>query len=184
MLIALTGAQRSGKSTVASILERKFKFKRHFFAKPLKEMLKNLGVNEQQLYGYLKNEPIPYLGGLSSRQLMQSLGTDWGRDLVSKDMWVNVWNQTYPKESNVVCEDLRFPNEYKIIKEKKGHVIEIRNNRVSNHNSHISERYKFKADEILYNNSSIKDLEKSVEELLYLFNYSNILFTIKHILFH
>jgi hypothetical protein len=46
---------------------------------------------------------------------MQTLGTEWGRDLIGPDFWVGIWEakvrQLLRGGVNVVADDCRFPNE-------------------------------------------------------------------------
>ena len=111
MRIALCGPAGAGKSTVAAFLEREAGCTRHRFAKPLKDMLRAIGLTEREIEGDLKEVPCPALMGRTPRHALVTLGTEWGRDLIHPDLWVNAWHRTLPA-GNVVTEDLRFRNEW------------------------------------------------------------------------
>ena len=125
-LIALySEVPQSGKSTAAEVLEKQFGCVPVKFAGPLKAMLRELlswggydsSLVTSMLEGHLKEVTIPGAFGLKTpRQLMRSLGTEWGRDTVSSDIWLTLWKQkvgTLLGEGyNVVTDDMRFLNEY------------------------------------------------------------------------
>ena len=96
MIIGLTGLAGSGETTVARHLMGMHGFVRHRMAEPLKSMLKALGLTEQQIDGDLKEVPCELLGGKTPRHAMQTLGTEWGRDLISQNLWVKAWCDSLP----------------------------------------------------------------------------------------
>ena len=127
-LIAFTGAKRSGKSTASRALPKRFLA--YSFASPIRSMLKVLGVPTENLdIPELKEEPIPGFGGRSARQLMQTLGTDWGRDLVSPTIWLDIARKDIGRSiligQSVVIDDLRFDNEARLIHELGGIVVGV-----------------------------------------------------------
>jgi hypothetical protein len=83
ILIGLHGKAHAGKDTVGQMLVG-YGLDRVAFADPIKRMLiEGLGLTAEHFDSPLKEEPIPWLGK-SPRQLMQTLGTEWGRDLVNR----------------------------------------------------------------------------------------------------
>lgn len=98
----------------------------HPFAAPLKKMLEALGVPAKNLYGTPaeKAEPLALLGGKSARDAMKSLGTEWGRELIATNIWVNAWVLDRPA-GHVIADDVRFSNETDEIKKSQGRVIKI-----------------------------------------------------------
>lgn len=123
-LIALySSVPQCGKSEVAKVLcEHGFEATK--FANPLKNMIRSLlrdfGYSEneitERLEGSLKEEPIPETGGRSARYLMRTLGTEWGRQMVSDSLWVDrtlmIVEKTLKLDQKLVVDDMRFPNEY------------------------------------------------------------------------
>ena len=110
MIVAIFGYKGSGKSAVAKRFEL-HNFMRRPIAAPLKEMLKAMGLTKEQLWGSEKEKPSLLLGGKTARHAMQTLGTEWGRNMIHPDVWVRAWANTTPLDRNVVVDDLRFPNE-------------------------------------------------------------------------
>lgn len=116
-LIGLIGRKGSGKDTAAlTLLGRGYQNVK--FAGALKDMLRTFlayqGLDpetvERMVEGDLKEVPTPYLCGQTPRHAMQTLGTEWGRDLIASDVWVtSAINRTSGKPS--VLTDVRFPNE-------------------------------------------------------------------------
>jgi hypothetical protein len=121
-LIGLCGAAGSGKSTVANILERQG-YVRLRFAGPLKAMLQALlteaGMTAAEaarhIDGDLKEAPLDVLGGKTMRHAMQTLGKEWGRDLIHSEVWVRLTmagaERLLAEGKRVVIDDVRFPNE-------------------------------------------------------------------------
>jgi hypothetical protein len=142
VIIAVIGPKESGKSTIANMLVNEYGFGRHAFADPLKKMLMvGFGLSYEQVQGDQKETPTDKLCGRSPRHAMQTLGTEWGRQLVHPDIWLTAWINTMP-EGNVVCEDLRFPNEHAAITGNfKGIVVSIKRPGCEYDTSHESEAH-------------------------------------------
>lgn len=116
-LIGLLGRKGSGKDTAAlTLLEQGYQNVK--FAGALKEMIRSLlayqGLDgetiERMVEGDLKEVATDYLAGATPRFAMQTVGTEWGRDLIASDLWV----RTAIKKAGVaktVITDVRFPNE-------------------------------------------------------------------------
>lgn len=122
LVIGLAGRAGSGKSYLASILAGGGYF-RHSFAAPLKAALIAMGMSKKLLND--KTTPSPFFNGKTSRYAMQTLGTEWGRNLIGPDFWVNAWGETLPKATRVVCDDVRFPNEVEAIRQLGGLILWI-----------------------------------------------------------
>ena len=168
-IIALAGRKHSGKSMVARYLETKG-YHRASFAAPIKSMLRTLGVPFDALYGTdeQKNEIIP-LFGKSGRHMMQSLGSEWGRDLVGQDTWVKLF---FSEERQYPCalEDARFPNEIEAIRQHKGTVIGIRRpNSAAVTDHHISEvgAYDLDVDHWIANDGTPEELFAKVDTIIH-----------------
>ncbi|MEM8575509.1 MAG: deoxynucleotide monophosphate kinase [Pseudomonadota bacterium] len=125
MIIGLTGRAGSGKSECAHFLQRRYGLEICKFAAPLKSMLYALGLNAREIEGDLKQEPCNLLGGKTPRHAMQTLGTEWGRDLIDSDLWTNAWLRGLPSDRSAVADDVRFPNEAALVRRLGGKVIEI-----------------------------------------------------------
>lgn len=127
ILIGLTGKAGSGKSTLANMLVTQYGFTKLAFADPLKEMLRVLlrayGMDEDMaerfINGDLKEAHCPALG-TSSRYAQQELGTEWGRDRISPNLWVNILVARMDRmraqgAMRFVIDDVRMENEARMV---------------------------------------------------------------------
>lgn len=114
-VIALCGDAGSGKTTAADYLVEHYGYRRVKFADPLKNMLRAMGLTERQIEGDQKEIAQDALCGRSPRHLMQTLGTEWGRDCIGKNLWINLWcervNFLLSDGESVIVDDMRFSNE-------------------------------------------------------------------------
>ena len=134
-IIGFSGLKYAGKDTAGSaFVERGWRLMK--FAEPMKIMLAELleyrGAPRDEitamLEGDLKEVPTPYLDGRTPRHALQSIGTEWGRVLMFKEIWTNSlvdrvksWGGT----PCVVITDVRFHNEATAIKALGGQVFRI-----------------------------------------------------------
>lgn len=133
-LIAFTGPAGCGKDTAARHLERNHGFVSVSFAHSMKHGLKEMmGLTEAHVNGHLKEAVIPELGK-SPRQMLQTLGTDWGRKMIDLDIWIypvaRAWedlkaNTDDTFHSGMVISDLRFENEARWVRDQGGTVIHL-----------------------------------------------------------
>jgi hypothetical protein len=125
VIIGLVGFKGSGKTTVAQELMQNWEFHSRAFADPIREMLSALGVPYHLMDGPQKEEPQAILGGKSPRWAMQTLGTEWGRQLIYHDLWINLWWQRSQGLPRVVVPDVRFPNEVEQVHKRGGKIWRI-----------------------------------------------------------
>ncbi len=169
MLIGLAGKARTGKDTAANLLIRERGYSQVSFAKPLKEMLAvGFGLNDAQLNGDEKETVLPWLGK-SPRQLQQTLGTEWGRELVDQNVWSMLAKRAIDRLRDqgckgVVISDLRFENEAASIREWCGAVIHIQRDITGTHFEHVSEAgiEMRSGDFTIQNTGSVSDYETAV----------------------
>jgi len=142
-LIALTGYAGSGKSTVARHLVEAHGFTLVKFAGPLKAMMRCLGLGDREIEGDLKEQSHPVLCGKSPRHAMQTLGTEWGRETIGSQLWVNVAVEStlaaLDSGGSVVIDDCRFENECAAVRGLSGEVVQITRPGVGRVNEHPSE---------------------------------------------
>jgi hypothetical protein len=108
--------------------------------------------------------------GVSARWMMQSFGTEWGRNLVNNRIWLDMMSRrllTARKEGKpVVIDDVRFDNEAELILHQKGIVIKLERGDAPT-DSHTSEMGV--SDEfvtiVIENEGSVTDLYTSTEEI-------------------
>jgi hypothetical protein len=144
-VIGLAGAARSGKDTAAEwFIEQNYK--RYSFATPLKAGLRvMLGLEFDHTDGDLKEcalEPF----GVSPRRMMQTIGTEWGRDLIHSDIWLlraeqitEEWRANDPDLKGVIISDVRFENESAWVREQGGLVVHLTRPGIDAVEAHASE---------------------------------------------
>lgn len=169
ILIGICGLKGSGKSELAKRLEVMLPAQRVRFAGPLKDMLRALGLDEDEIEGHLKEAPCDKLCGKTPRHAMLTLGTEWGREMIGQDVWLDAWRRnamTWLRGGhNVITEDLRFPNEHEAVMKAGGIVLRIKRPGMLA-GEHESERHalKFSAHIECYNDGDLDDLASWVEE--------------------
>lgn len=184
MIIAFSGRIGSGKSELAKICQNKG-FEKLYFALPLKQLVANLIhvdiedinplKNVEKKYKFTKKDYI-YLANETNipfetirdemknvklntvRQLLQFIGTDIIRKY-NPNWHVNKIKTMIDKDKNYVFDDVRFPNELKLIKELGGDcwfIIRPIINNVSNHISEISLTWKDFDDKVIINDGNLE----------------------------
>lgn len=158
-VIGITGLKRSGKSTLATILGDTHI--RMSFARPLKRMLKAMGLTDDELED--KETVLPRFGK-TPRFLLQTLGTEWGRKMVEQNIWLNIAREEATKYLSVgqrVCfDDVRFDNEANLIHQLGGEVWHIKRGPQENTDGHVSEKgvAAHFIHRVVYNSGSCEDL--------------------------
>jgi hypothetical protein len=63
----------------------------------------------------------------SIRHMMRTLGTEWGRNCIRENFWVDIAEERIKRScaSIVVFDDMRFPNEYEMLKKHGARFIKI-----------------------------------------------------------
>lgn len=138
MLIGLAGTGGVGKTTTARTIERIAPtWFRVAIGDPLRMMLaayyKSADLDEieidRRLDGDLKRTPDPLLGGRTPTHALQTLGTEWGRQTIHPDLWVDLWTvrarRWLDKGFGVIQDSVRFRNEGERIHELGGLVVRL-----------------------------------------------------------
>lgn len=130
MLIGLTGPAGSGKDTIAAHLVEEHDFRALSFAAPLRAMLQaGFDLDPAHFNGAAKERPVSWIGK-SPRQLMQTLGTEWGRAHVADDIWLRIAQRRIALAGGTraldwVISDVRFDNEAGFIHRLGGQVWRV-----------------------------------------------------------
>ena len=132
-IIGLYGAQGSGKTTLAEavvnspILSNDKKWRRRSLAQPIRDMLSVL-VNPHHLTPTADKGATPReLQGKTVRETMQLLGTEWGRHLIGKDIWLDALIRWAVANNckRIIIDDLRMQNEFDFIKKAGGLIVKV-----------------------------------------------------------
>ncbi len=142
-IIIPIGPPLSGKSTFAKHLPGNPKVLS--FAEPIYRMLGEV-VGHTKI-NYLrdtnhKEAGLSELGGVSLRYALQTLGTDWGRNMIWPDIWVDRLFREAEAFDVVVIDDLRFPNEYREAKERGGVFVSMKYEASAPQGEHLHESEK------------------------------------------
>ena len=167
-------APQSGKTAVANMLAQEG-FRLFSFASPLKRMacefLVNLGYREDEATKLVwtdKSFVVPEVG-CSVRWILQTLGTEWGRDRISPDLWVRCWEAQASRHDRVIADDVRFLNEAKAVKAMGGQMWKVVRPNAVHDGSHVSEGGLDDwdgFDAVIQNDGSLSDLRAKVLALL------------------
>ena len=166
-LIGIMGLARVGKDTATAHLCDTYGMESYVFVDPIKSML--TGVFGDLFRDGDREAPIDWLGK-SPRQLMQTLGTEWGREIVHPDLWVLVADQMWKKYqeigwgAGVVLSDVRFRNEAEWVLAQGGLLISLSREGVAAVATHVSEQnIPFDlANVSLENNGTVEELAAAV----------------------
>lgn len=168
-VVAFTGQAGAGKSTATRYLVENHGYTLVKFAGPLKDMCRAVGLSDRHIEGDLKEEPCDMLCGKSPRDFMQLLGSEFGRDMIGKFFWVELWHNRASLVVNnggrVVVDDCRFPNEAAAVRKLGGDVYMIAG-RGGIPGEHESERGAGEADLVIANDGPVARLHGKVEEAL------------------
>lgn len=173
-VIALCGAAGCGKDTAGHHLKNHLGFGLLKFAGPLKAGLCAMfGWSPELLEnGEWRERVLPDIGK-SPRQLMQTLGTDWGRALVHPDLWRLLARQRINEAAamglpGVVFTDCRFVNEAQLVKEFDGSVIQVVRQAAKPIASHVSEAGIPAAlvDAVVFNDESLESFYASIRSIV------------------
>ena len=139
-------------------------------ASPIKDMLRSVGLREDQVEGTGKEIPCQLLCDKTPRYAMQTLGTEWGRNIIGENIWVNLWSNKVQEltsmNQNVVADDVRFINEVNIIRGLGGKIIRIHRPNSNAKPMHDSEKQEFLADFTINNNGTVEDVLKHIPVFL------------------
>lgn len=124
ILIGITGKAGAGKDSIGDVLYQDHHFARTSFAAPIKEAICVMLDEPMSKWNdrVWKETVIPSLG-VTPRYMAQTLGTEWGRYLINKDIWLNL-AMAKAKTINLVITDVRFENEAAAVR-KAGTLVHV-----------------------------------------------------------
>lgn len=170
-----------GKTTViAAYLAHEYAHEIVSFANPVKDIvdafLEKVGVEPEMIRKYRtlsKEFVIPQLG-VSYRHLAQTLSTEWGRQCIYPNVWVDATSSTIKNlrktgATAFVIDDLRFPNEYHALRASGFQLWKVIRD-VDGNATHASDSaledpgYNF--DRIITNNGSKEDVYAQINQAM------------------
>lgn len=169
-VVGIAGKARTGKDTIAALLlELGTASYRYAFADPIRAMLQaglriDMDADDWQVR---KERTVAWLG-VTPRRLMQTLGTEWGRQLINPDIWVNEaqlqWMERGP---GMAISDVRFDNEADWIRRIGGKIVHVRRHAAPLAEAHSSEDgiTVAPADILLDNSGTVAELRARLIEL-------------------
>lgn len=132
MLVGLVGASGAGKTSIAETLQRQEGFYRLHMGQPIKDMLSAFGLSDLELHGppEVRAQGSAKLAGKSPRFAMQALGTDWGREMISKRIWADHLTRRLAElrqdqVHKIIVDDLRFPEDFDAILDAGGLIVRV-----------------------------------------------------------
>lgn len=178
MIIGISGKMRSGKSTVAEMIQlmSNGNYKICSFADKIKAMVSIATGVDYDTIDERKNDYLPkdfqYGDMKTYRHMLQKFGTDAIRNNLGEDFWINALFVDLDY-ADIIVPDVRFLNEAEAIKKKKGLLIKVVNEHADSimleENTHVSETemdgYK-DFDIVIENNSTIDELLKQIEKTI------------------
>ncbi|PTR17468.1 dephospho-CoA kinase [Nitrosospira sp. Nsp2] len=182
-VIGLTGPAHCGKDTVATFLCDTQGFVQVAFADPMRAGLKAIFpmlTDEHFTDPVLKETVIPEIGR-SPRELLQTIGTEWGRKLINPDLWVYLASRIIDQLrrsspsyhiNGIVISDIRLENEASYVRDM-GELWHIYrpgsySNLTDGAKAHSSENgiQTSPHDRIIVNGGSIEDLYESINRVI------------------
>ena len=166
MLIGIHGRAHSGKDTVADFLMDQFPdHRRYSFADPIRDMLAaGLNIPMETMLDPTKKEQDDIVFGKSPRQMMQTLGTEWGREMIDPDIWLKA---AISRGTELIIPDVRFENEAEWVR-RHGQLLHIeRPGKKIKESDHVSENgiKKREQDITIINDGTLDDLASLVKNL-------------------
>lgn len=169
IIIALTGPKGVGKSSIAKKIESQDWQDRCIlsFAEPLRRMASHLMPMQNMTNPELKEAPIDWLGGKTPRQILQSLGTDWGRNMVSPTIWIDTMRRIITEQAfdTIIIDDCRFENEADMVRDMGGIVVGLEREGIAYTGEHASEM-PVKADMIV-DAGDIAKAARAIEQIAF-----------------
>lgn len=177
-LVAITGAAGAGKDVLAQALAGQFGYHIHKFAETLYKMAQQLPFLDEGNWTdrAWKERPHQFYNNKSPRKILQTLGTEWMRNMIAEDQWVAIAahkiEQKYvsTRQGAFVFSDCRYENEAAWIRKNGGLVVHLSRAEVRAVEAHSSENgINWDADDLaITNNETIEALcqkAKSIDDL-------------------
>lgn len=169
-IVGIAGPARVGKDTTANFIIAAVGGYRYSFADPIRAMIVPLGIDMSDPYWQEHKETVIPALGCSPRRIQQTLGTEWGREMIHPDLWVILAHQRLLRNGpGMVIADVRFENEAAWVRKHGGRILHLESKRpgIPKVEAHASEGGIEHHDEdmVLSNDGSLEDLQAAVRDL-------------------
>ena len=161
-----TGA---GKSTAAENITGLYYPLTLSFAAPLYRFAEYINFNFVNVSTYGKNDPCDEFGGKSLREFLIYFGQS------GREFYPNIWVDTLQREwqyhrerVDIIVDDLRFPNEYAMLREEGAKIVRITNpgrEIIESGTEAKLEGYKFDYELVNYKRS-IEEYQAQLDEMI------------------
>lgn len=185
LIVGVYGKKRTGKDTfVRHCISKKDRHVVQYnFSRPIYSMLIDCFLDDDEVppfdpvTGDWDKEQIIEPYGVNLRHMLQTLGTDWGRNLINKDVWVFKAQQWLDKVLSsplankrmlIIFSDVRFSNEVNFIKRNGGYLVEVRRDTglQDNHASENEEIDESLVDYVIHNNGTFEEYGERIDKVL------------------
>ena len=171
--IGIAGKAGSGKDTAAEIIKKLLwdhcgeAWDIDSFGKPILQMFNAMmGIEPLNcpLPRNQKEQPHPALSGMTPRKWMQLAGTEFMRDMVAQNIWINLLQARNAYGTGVIIPDVRFDNEGEFCDV----VIKIDRPTEADVEAHSSESGidDLFIDLTVINDGSLEDFEREIREAI------------------
>jgi hypothetical protein len=174
-IIGFAGQKYAGKDTAAAAVLKRPGWIAESFAAPIRQAACALFNIDLDTLNATKHVAREELGYKSLRDFMKLMGTEFGRDMIDPDMWINcLRSRIMHRDHGVVITDVRFVNEADFIHSAGGKVIEIQRPSFERSDAHRSEipLPRDRVDAVVVNNSTVEELQKRVLSMVDIFEAS------------
>lgn len=135
LLVGIGGRAGVGKDTAGKYLSENYNLFRYAFADPVKTAASHMfGIPLMDFYDEEKKEQINEFWEMSPRFMAQKIGTEGGRDLFRRDIWLKraekeIKGLKDDEYNGIVITDVRFPNEMEWISQQSGYTLLLHSSR-------------------------------------------------------
>jgi hypothetical protein len=170
-----SSAPQSGKTTAARYLLARYGYQTVPFAQTLKDMvvpmLVALGYTQTQAHHLVtENKEFVLPIGVTVRHVLRTLGTEWGRDCIHPNVWLECWKTRIYGIDLVTVDDVRFVNEAELVKALGGTMVRIDRPGALVDHQHSSEGglddYE-KFDYVIENSGSLQDFYTKLSKVVH-----------------
>jgi hypothetical protein len=174
MIIGITGNMRSGKDTMADVLNKGFGFSHCSFAGKMKECLQIIfGWSPEYIEDH--KDHVDPKWGVSPRQVLQIMGTEFGQFMLmekfpefkkttGRKLWSNALLNSMSPAYDYAISDVRFLHEVEAIRDVGGIIVKIVRPNYPVNTSHASEQDipKIKEDYKIVNDGTLMEYMEAV----------------------